>query len=45
MSWLEEVLHDSQREDVATLFYQFWLFGLGLVAVRHNLLPRPIGLN
>ncbi|KAJ2932091.1 hypothetical protein H1R20_g5009, partial [Candolleomyces eurysporus] len=33
LSWLEENLHDAQREDVATSFFQLWLFTIGLVAV------------
>lgn len=35
ISWLEETLHDSQREDAATMFFQVWLFGLSLVAVSY----------
>ena len=30
-------LHDAQREDVATTFFQLWLFTIGLVAVRVEL--------
>lgn len=35
-------LHDSQREDIAILFYQFWMFTMGIVAVsfRTFLLPK-----
>ncbi|TEB36636.1 hypothetical protein FA13DRAFT_1682795 [Coprinellus micaceus] len=40
MSWLEETLHDSQREDVATVFFQLWLFGLGVVAILNESLPH-----
>ncbi|TEB30876.1 hypothetical protein FA13DRAFT_1814301 [Coprinellus micaceus] len=40
MSWLGEVLHDSQREDAATLFYHVWLFGLSLVAILNESLPH-----
>ncbi|TEB22449.1 hypothetical protein FA13DRAFT_1509574 [Coprinellus micaceus] len=40
LSWLEEVLHDSQREDVATLFFEVWLFTLGLVAILNESLPH-----
>ncbi|TFK17462.1 hypothetical protein FA15DRAFT_326581 [Coprinopsis marcescibilis] len=40
LSWLEEVLHDSKREDVAILFYQFWIFGLGVVTILNESLPH-----
>ncbi|KAJ3503632.1 hypothetical protein NMY22_g18184 [Coprinellus aureogranulatus] len=40
MSWLEETLHDSQREDAATLFFHVWLFGLSLVAILNESLPH-----
>ncbi|KAF6760522.1 hypothetical protein DFP72DRAFT_882417 [Ephemerocybe angulata] len=40
MSWLEEVLHDSQREDVALFFFELWLFGLGLAAILNESLPH-----
>lgn len=40
LSWLEEVLHDGEREDVATLLFQIWTFGLGLVAILNESIPH-----
>ncbi|KAF5339730.1 hypothetical protein D9611_009111 [Ephemerocybe angulata] len=40
LSWIEEVLHDSQREDAATLFFQIWLFGIGVVAILNESIPH-----
>ncbi|KAJ2915349.1 hypothetical protein MD484_g5063, partial [Candolleomyces efflorescens] len=36
----KENLHDAQREDVATLFFQLWLFTIGLVAILNESLPH-----
>ncbi|KAJ2936793.1 hypothetical protein H1R20_g317, partial [Candolleomyces eurysporus] len=40
LSWLEDDLHDAQREDVATFFFQLWLFTVGLVAILNESLPH-----
>ncbi|KAF6750816.1 hypothetical protein DFP72DRAFT_969167 [Ephemerocybe angulata] len=40
LQWLEDNLRDSQREDVATLFFQVYLFTIGLVAILNESLPH-----
>ncbi|KAF8064161.1 hypothetical protein FPV67DRAFT_1420008 [Lyophyllum atratum] len=40
MMWLEDVLEDEKREDVVTLFFNFWLFSLAVVTILNESLPH-----
>ncbi|KAG5645647.1 hypothetical protein DXG03_005638 [Asterophora parasitica] len=40
MMWLQDVLEDAKREDIVTLFFNFWLFSIAVVTVLNESLPH-----
>ncbi|PPQ64909.1 hypothetical protein CVT24_008249 [Panaeolus cyanescens] len=38
--WLDDVLHDAQREDVVTLFFQIWLLILSVITIVQESIPH-----
>ncbi|KAF8154025.1 hypothetical protein B0H34DRAFT_799931 [Crassisporium funariophilum] len=40
LKWLDDVLHDAQREDIVTCLFQFWLFTLALVTLLNESIPH-----
>ncbi|KAF8961596.1 hypothetical protein BDZ97DRAFT_1190460 [Flammula alnicola] len=42
LRWLDETIHDAQREDVVTFVFQIWLFILALVAILNESIPHLV---
>ncbi|KDR76142.1 hypothetical protein GALMADRAFT_156270 [Galerina marginata CBS 339.88] len=40
LKWLNDVLHDAQREDVVIFLFQVWLFILSFVAILNESIPH-----
>ncbi|KAF8910614.1 hypothetical protein CPB84DRAFT_1743449 [Gymnopilus junonius] len=40
LKWLNDVLHDDQREDVVTFLFQIWLFILSFVTIMNESIPH-----
>ncbi|KAJ3514816.1 hypothetical protein NLJ89_g2146 [Agrocybe chaxingu] len=40
LQWLDDVIHDAQREDVVTFLFQIWLFILALVTIVNESIPH-----
>ncbi|KAH9478012.1 hypothetical protein JR316_0010246 [Psilocybe cubensis] len=40
LTWLKEVIRDTQREDIVIFVFQFWLFGLSVVTVLNESIPH-----
>ncbi|KAF9480665.1 hypothetical protein BDN70DRAFT_877383 [Pholiota conissans] len=42
LRWLDEMIHDAQREDIVTFVFQLWLFVLALVTILNESIPHLI---